>query len=163
MRFLRKNIFAVAFLALALGGLGTFSYLPSSQVKAAPIVAADADLRVAFDTPWQVLDVATSGTTLVVLPNNDIQIVHLGYQTDGSTASATTDYIVVMRKYDKAGAAVTMAANLNTGIKLPIFQGGSAVIRAGDIPEGPDGPREIQIQASGNGAKVLIIRGVGSK
>jgi len=129
----------------------------------AAFAAADADLSSATGKPWQVLDVTTSTPVKVVLPENHVQIVHLGYQTDGTTASASGDYIVVMREKTEAGVAVTMAANLNTGIKLPIFKQGSATIRATDVPPGTDGPREIQIQAAGNGAKVLIIRGVRAK
>ncbi len=125
--------------------------------------AADSDLRDASAKPWQVLTVTTSAATKVVFPDNDVQIVHLGIQNDGSTASASGDYIVVMREKTEAGAAVSMAANLNDGIKLPIFGPGSATIRATDVPAGTDGPHEIQIQAVGHGAKVLIIRGIRSK
>lgn len=125
--------------------------------------AADSDMRDASAKPWEVISVTTSAVTKVVFPDNDIQIVHLGYQTDGTTASATTDYIVVMREKDGAGAAVTMAANLASGIKLPIFSQGSATIRASDVPAGTDGPHEIQIKAVGAGAQVLVIRGVRAK
>jgi hypothetical protein len=119
--------------------------------------AADYDTR--SDKFASVVTVTTAGVKNVLIPDNIITIVHLNKQDDGTTASAATDYIVVMRNRDQAGAAVTMAANFNDGVKLPIYAGGSATFRGIDIPIGADGGREIQIQAVGNGAKVLILKG----
>lgn len=109
--------------------------------------------------PWQVITVTTAAVVNVTLTSDDYTIVHLGIQNDGSTASVSTDKVFVMRNQDETGAAVTMAANLNDGIKLPLLSGSSATFSGFDVPTGADGKYEIQLKAVGNGAKVLIIRG----
>lgn len=120
--------------------------------------AADYDFR-SSDQPWMVVTILTSGVRNITLPDHDITIVHLSVQNDGTTASVATDKIFVMRNQDAAGAAVTMAENFTDGVKVPITPGGSVSFRAQDVPVGADNAREIQIKATGNGAKVLLIKG----
>jgi len=145
-------------LAVALAAYG-HGYWTAS---AAPAQAADVDLSAA-EKPWEVVAVTTSAVKTVVLPDNDVLIAHLGVQDDAGTASAATDYIVVMRAKDENGAAVSMAATYAAGIKLPIRANGAATFRANGIPTGANGAREIQLKAVGNNARVLIVRGIKAK
>ena len=109
--------------------------------------------------PFMVITVTTSATVTVYVSGDDLTIVHLNIQNDGSTASVSTDRIYVMRKLDGAAAAVTMVTDLTDGVKLPINAGGSASITGKFVTRGSDGQKEIQIKATGNGAKVLLLRG----
>ena len=121
--------------------------------------AADVDLTNGKATPFVVLVVNTGATKTVLLPDRWVRIVHLGVQGDSTTSSVAGDRLIVMRSKDEAGVAVTMAADLTAGVKLPIFYGGSATINGGDIPDGADGTHEIQMQAVGHSCMVLLIRG----
>jgi len=127
-------------------------------LSAQAFAAADYDFK-AEKTPWMVITVATSGVKNVLIPDHDITIVHLNVQSDGSTASAATDKVWIMRNQTAAGVAVTMAENYTDGVKAPVTAGGSITFRGLDVPVGADGGREIQLKATGNGAKVLLIKG----
>ena len=109
--------------------------------------------------PFEVITVLTSGVKRVSVPDHDILIQHLNVQNDGSTASASTDRLYVMRDRDAAGENVSMAANLNDGVKALIEPGGAVVIRGFDVPIGRDGVRALQLQATGNGCKVQLVKG----
>ena len=113
--------------------------------------------------PFDVISVTTSAVVKIVMPDNDALIAHLGIQDDGSTASDSTDYVVIMRDKDENGTAVTMAANYSDGVKLIVKANGAATFRARRIPDGADGVREVQIKAVGHGAKLQVIRGVPAK
>ena len=97
----------------------------------------------------------------VLLADADWSLVHLNIQNDGSTPSVSTDYAVMMNQQTPAGAAVTMAANYNDGGngKCIVAAGASATFNGTAVPQGSDGPHEIQIKAVGHGAKMELIRG----
>ena len=122
---------------------------PVAAAVAAPVGVSFTDLK---GQGFYVLDIDTSTVTKIVLPGQSCLIAHLNYQSDGS-ASGASDYVVVMVQTD------TMAANLDAGRKLVIKGGGSARFPAGNMPTGSDGPREIQVKAVGNSAKIQIIVG----
>ena len=121
-------------------------------------MAADYDFR-AEGLPWMVITVLTSGVKKVLLPNHDVTLVHLNMQNDGATPSDSEDKIFIMRDKDAAGSVVTMAENFTDGVKAPLWAGGSVTFRGQDVPVGADSGREIQIKATGHGAKVLLLKG----
>jgi hypothetical protein len=110
-------------------------------------------------TPWQIVTAITSNGNSCVLGKEDYTIVHLGIQEDGSSASTSTDYVVISRIWGAARSAVTTDPNLGDGIKLPIMAGASVTLPGDACPQGPDGQYEIQFQAVGHGAKLLILKG----
>ena len=112
--------------------------------------AADLDFT---DKPFYVISILTSGTKTILLPNEDVTVVHLGLQDDGSTASVSTDKLILMHGAD------AMAANTNDGEKAIVFQSGSITFRGRDSRGSTTGDRVLQLRATGNGAKILIIKG----
>lgn len=124
-----------------------------SAVQAAPVAAADLDLS-GGNRPFYVLTVLTSGTKKVKLPaKQDVAIVHLGLQNDGSTASVSGDSLIVMQAVD------SMAANNDDGEKAIIFSQGSVTIQGKDAKGADDGDRVIQLQAVSHGCKVQFVLG----
>lgn len=120
---------------------------------------AAADYAVTSGIPFQVVTVTTGATIKVTLAGDDFSFSHLGLQNDGTTASVSTDYVVVMREKDTNGAAVTLTADATDGVKLIVFARGSGTFPGRLIPNGTDGPAEVQIRAVGNGCKLQIMRG----
>lgn len=110
-------------------------------------------------TTNQVITVTTASAVTVTLAAADYTLVHLNIQNDGSTASVSTDYAVMMNKANPDGTAVTMDASYTDGAKMIVGAGAAATFTGQLIPNGPDGPCEIQIQAVGHGCKMELIRG----
>ncbi len=109
----------------------------------------------------QVITVLTSGVKNIVLATSDYTLVHLNIQNDGTTASVSTDYAVVMNNQNAAGTAVTMDATYgdNGDGKIIVGAGAAATFNGALVPQGADGPCEIQIKAVGHGCKMELIRG----
>ena len=117
-----------------------------------------ADLNAVDLQPWNVIKVLTTEVYKIILPRHDCLIRHMNIQDDESTASAATDFIVVMHLVDKAGVAQVMAANRAAGEKMIIDAGQSNVFRGDDLRDNvTEGERAIQLQAIGNGAMVQIL------
>lgn len=108
----------------------------------------------------QIITPVTGSVVTITLTDDDWQLVHLNVQNDGSTASAATDYVVVMNQQTPAGAAVTMAATYADGGNGKLIIGANLArdFSGKYIPAGSDGPHEIQIQAVGHGCKMALIR-----
>lgn len=108
-----------------------------------------------------VITVTTSATVTITLADADYTLVHLNIQNDGSTASVSTDYAVMMNQQTPAGTAVTMDATYNDAGngKCIVQAGAAATFNASAVPQGSDGPHEIQIKAVGHGCKMELIRG----
>jgi len=122
------------------------------------VIALAADYSM-FGTPWKIITVTTSATKTVIIPDDEITFVHLNIQDDGTTASASTDRVMIMLKTAVTGTSQTIDTSLDDEDKCPLVAGGSATFPGLYVTNGPSGPREVQLKASGNGAKVLIIRG----
>lgn len=113
--------------------------------------ASDADMT---SKPFVLITVTTSAAfTVKLTKDHEYTIVHLGLQSDGSTASATTDTVVVQN------SDAVSAANMTDGTKLPVFSRSVAVVQARDVSKGADGLPELQLKATGTGCKVLILKG----
>lgn len=148
----------IAILALV-GLIVTYLCLsPTQPLKADGIGAASYDLT-GVNGFNQIITVTTSAVVTIVLDDCDYTLVHLNIQNDGSTASVSTDYIVMMNQQKADGTSVTMAANYTDGNKTIVGAGAAATFNASPIPLGADGPREIQIKAVGHGCKAELIRG----
>ncbi len=138
------KIFAIVALLLAAALGGSRLIVPAQAAPTSDIAGQ----------PFNVITVSTSAVTTVSLTQHDYMIAHVGYQSDGTTASVAGDYIVVMNASD------TMAASLADGKKLPIFAGGSATFRGWDCSYiAADNAIEVQLKAVGHSAKVLVLKG----
>jgi hypothetical protein len=111
------------------------------------------------DAMSQSFFVTTNANVTVVLSDADYTLVHLGIQDDGSTASGAGDYIVMMPSRNADGTSITMDVSYAAGKKMIIRQGAAATFNATPIPDGPDGPREVQLKAAFHGAACQLIRG----
>ena len=105
------------------------------------------------NVPFAMMTAATSNANTVCLPSVDVTIVHSSIRDDGQTASVATDYVMI--------TVASRGGDLNVvdGVKIPLFAGASITFPGDVIPSGPDGDREISLQAAGHGAKLLFIRG----
>ncbi len=112
-------------------------------------------------TPFQLFAVATNADTVILVGDNDILIEHTGVQSDGTTASASTDYVTVMNAFTGDGTtASTMAASYAAGLKMNVPQGQGRAIRGFDASYGAAlNAKQLIIRASGNGAMVQITKG----
>ena len=108
----------------------------------------------------QVITVPTGSPVTVLLTQDDFLIQHLGVQNDGVTPSVTGDAVVVMNSADKLGNAIAMAPNATDGMKTYVPTGNipPQLLMGWDVPPGPDGNFEVQMQAVGHGAKVQLVR-----
>ena len=141
--------FALAFVAVT---------WTNPKTHADGIGAASYDLT-GVDGYNQSITVTTAAVVTIVLDDCDYTLVHLNIQNDGTTASVSTDYVVMMNQQTNAGGSVTMAANYTDGNKTIVAAGAAATFNASTIPTGADGPREVQIKAVGHGCKAQLIRG----
>ena len=110
-------------------------------------------------TPFRVVTAITTNANTFTASGDDFTIVHLGYREDGQTASSTGDYVLLARVYSTGTTTGGTDLNLADGVKAPIFPGGSITFPSDYVPQGKNGPHEVQFQAIGHGAKLLVIRG----
>ncbi len=150
MQMKKKILALVLLICLIAGYFGYRTY-----------AAATATLVNGSGTPFTVFTVLTNADTTIAVPSNDVLIMHTGIQNDGSTASASTDYIVVMNAFTGDGTTgVTMAASYAAGSKLVITPGAGFTLRGADCSFGTtDASNEIIIRAVGHGATVQIVKG----
>ncbi len=132
--------------------IGIWQYVHA--VSAATIVSSQG-------TPYALIAVATNADSTVDMPDNDVMILHTGVQSDGTTASAATDYITVMDAFASDGTTgTTMAASYAAGLKLNIRNGQAVTLRGCDTSYGSVGKtRAVIIRAVGNGAMVQFVKG----
>ena len=115
-------------------------------------MSADLDMRLSANLPWQVLGVEVGSPKTVILPPCPVEIRHLGYQDAAlGTPSVAGDAVIIM------SSTATMVASLAAGRKLVVLPGESWEFDPDNLPVGADGPHEIQLQAVGHQARVLII------
>ncbi len=141
----------IAFVLAAIVGMTGYA------VFAAPTVTISSSQG----TPYYLFAVTTGANVTVAVPDNDILILHTGVQSDGTTASAATDYVTVMDAFAADGTTGTsMVASYAAGAKLNIKSGAAFTFRGCDSSFGTvDGVRQIIIKAVGNGAMVQIVKG----
>ena len=116
-----------------------------------------ADLDINKLQPFNAFAVVTGSVKKILLPRHDVLIRHMNFEDDGTTASTATDHVVVMQMRKQDETAQAMSADRSAGEKLVIDAGLSITLRGDDIRDGPDGKREIQIQAVGNGAMLQFL------
>lgn len=116
--------------------------------------AADSTVGSSYQTPFGIIDVATSATYVLAVPDNDITITHLGIQNDNATASAAGDFVIIM------GGNASMTNTLTATAKIYLAPGSSVTLRGADCDfVTADTSREIQLKASGHGAAIQWVKG----
>lgn len=108
-----------------------------------------------YQTPFGIIDVATSSTYVLAVPDNDITITHLAIQDDNATASAAGDFVIIM------GGNASMTNTLTAAGKIYLPPGASVTFRGADCDQvtADGGAREIQLKASGHGGAIQWIKG----
>ncbi len=120
------------------------------------VIFAAPDVSISNNTvaPFATIQVSTGSTKLIGVNDNDLIIAHTGLQNDGTTASAATDYVIVMV------STGSMTDVTTAGSKLYIPAGGTATIRGFDgVYVGADNLKEFIVQAYGHGATLQLIKG----
>ena len=119
-------------------------------------------------TPGCTFATSTIASLKVAVPDNDLTIAATGMQADGSTASVTTDYSIIMPAVDSTGATSTMhdRTSYGSGVQANQFiilqAGGSVTVRGYDYPYiTADTSKEFIIQSYGHTMQVTIIKGSG--
>jgi hypothetical protein len=121
-------------------------------------MAADLDLNPGGEN-FGVILVPTNAVKRVCFPAGSVVVAHLGVQDNAipPTASDAADKLVIMACRDRAGNDLAMVADLADGKKNIVLASGATQFDGADIPAGPDGAHEIQLQAIGHPCKVQIV------
>lgn len=154
-----RQALLVAFTAICLVAVGR-----AVQIKAGSMGIINYSLDTT-DGANQIILVPTSTTISVNLADVDYTIFHTGYYgtntgtSSNTSTNASTDAVYWCNQKTAAGSNVTLNAVNSPGNKNIVYSGAAATFNGSIVPDGSDGPREIQLKAVGNPALVSFIRG----